>query len=327
MTVTLGFIGMGYCGRQQLQAAASVKGLEVVALADPAPPGDLPGKYRVVRDWRELLEDRRIQAVSVCLPHDLHRDVVLAALEAGKHVLLEKPLAPRLDEARAIVEASRRSRLVVMVEMTHRFYPPVKAGRELVRSGRLGEVYAAEDRCVEQIAPERMAGWLFDRRRAGGGVAISDGVHLLDRVSWVTGQALRFRDGVAGYGQKLGDVEDTAAIFLSLSSGAPVSIFTSFQRRGGGYLDDELTIYGTEGTLRIWAWRGWRLETPDGKIEEHPGYPFGMELYGRVRLGMSGALAEFVAAIEEKRRPSPSPEEILPWQEVLDEYYSRAGAR
>ena len=101
MTINLGIIGFGYCGRQQLQAAASVPGLRVVAVADRE-PGALPGDVVFYREWARLLADPRVDAVSICLPHFLHNEVTLAAIEAGKPVLLEKPLAPRLSEAEEI---------------------------------------------------------------------------------------------------------------------------------------------------------------------------------------------------------------------------------
>lgn len=328
MTLALGIIGMGYCGRQQLLAAASVPGIKVIALADAAPLDDLAraGTRAIYKDWRRLLEDPAVEAVSLCVPHDLHREIALAALKAGKHVLLEKPLAARLEEAREIVAAAKASPKKMMIEMTHRFFPSVREGRDLVRSGRLGKIYAVEDRVIERIVPERCPGWLFDGKRAGGGVAITDAIHMLDRISWVCGQSLRFLQGKAGYDQRLGDVEDTAVMLLSLSEGAPVSLLTSFQRQGAALLDDELTVYGTKGTLRIWAWRGWRFEPGEGAPEEHPSYPADTEFYVRVRTGMTGALAEFASAIAEGRAPSPSADELLPSQEVIDQFYRQTKA-
>lgn len=214
----------------------------------------------------------------------------------------------------------------MMVEMTHRFYPPVRAAREIIRSGRIGRITAVEDRVNERVAPERSPPWIFEHRRAGGGVALSEGVHLLDRVSWVCGQGLVFRDGLAGYGEKLGDVDDAAAFFLTLAGGAPASVLTAFQRRGGSEMDDELTIYGTDGTLRVWAWRGWRLERFGEAPEEHAGYAPEADLYSRVRVGMAGALAEFASAIEENRTPAPTPDDVLASHEIIEQFYSRVGS-
>src|SRR5579862_665459 len=197
MTIRLGIIGMGYCGRQQLRAASAVRELEVVALADATPIRDVevPASAKVYDDWRKLLSDPRVDAVSLCLPHHLHSDAALESLRAGKHLLLEKPLAATLDEAEKIAEAARVSARTTMVEMTHRFFPPLIEGRALIQSGRLGEIFAVREHVIERVVPERCPAWMFDQKRAGGGVALTDGIHSLDRIAWVSGQALRFHHG------------------------------------------------------------------------------------------------------------------------------------
>jgi predicted dehydrogenase len=90
-------------------------------------------------------------------------------------------------------------------------------------------------------------------------VALTNGVHMLDRIAALTGQSITFEYGRAGFKAKLGDVEDTATLSLSLSDGTPVQVLAAWPR-GGSACDDELTLYGTGGTLRVWAWRGWRFE-------------------------------------------------------------------
>jgi len=325
--ISLGIIGWGYAGQHQFRAAASIPQLNVVGVSDAVVS---PGDGQVIgvpfhQDWRHFLEDAEVDAVSVCLPHHLHAQVTKAAMQAGKHVLLEKPIAGTLEEGRRIVEASRASSPVLMVEMTHRFYPPVIQAREFVRSGRLGRIFAVEDRIIEWVPPNGLPGWMFETESAGGGVALTNGIHMLDRVAWVCGQSLRFRDGIAGTTQNLGDVEDTASMHLSLADGTPVNLLTSWPRGTVGQ-DDELTIYGTSGTLRTWAWRGCRFEPADGAdIEEHISYAEEQDESARVEIGMVGALTEFVAAIREEREPSPRAEEILAIQEIIEQFYQAVG--
>ena len=187
--VTLGIIGMGYTGQQHLQASAAVPQLQVSAVAETRveQTTSLGGELRIYTDWRGLLADREIQAVSLCLPHVLHAEVALAALAAGKHLLIEKPLALDLQEAEDIVAAAEKTDCVVMVEMTHRFYPPVQAGRALMQAGRLGPVFAVEERIVQPLQEGDLPDWMFARDRAGGGVALTNGIHMLDRIAWVCG--------------------------------------------------------------------------------------------------------------------------------------------
>lgn len=322
--VNLGIIGMGYTGRQHWQACSTLASMRVTAAAETSPSGAWAMQFEgsIYSDWHQLIEDASVDAVSVCLPHYLHAEVGTAALQAGKHVLMEKPLAANLEQARQIVEAARRAERVLMVEMTHRFYPPVQAGRELIRAGRLGHIYAVEDRIIDPVVPVRMAPWMFERRFAGGGVALTDGIHMVDRVAWVCGQPLRYHYGVAGWSHRLGDIEDTAAMQLSLADGTPVHLLTAFPRNKGT-LDDELTIYGAQGTLRIWAWRGWRFEPEDGEAQEYSCYQPEDDHFAKARLGMAGALSEFAAAILEGRLADPSPQDALDAQGIIEAFYNQ----
>ncbi|MFH1568652.1 MAG: hypothetical protein ABIL09_11700, partial [Gemmatimonadota bacterium] len=93
-----------------------------------------------------------------------------------------------------------------------------------------------------------------------------------------------------------------------------------------GAMDDELTVYGAGGILRVWSWHGWAFEPRGGPREEHEGYPADLERAARVRVAMTGALREFAAAIREGRPASPGPGEILEVQRLLDQFYRAVGA-
>jgi len=342
--VRLGIIGMGYTGQQQRLAAAEVQGLEpaVATDADRQVLDHLPEGLDGVETWQEIIDDESVDAVTVCLPHDAHEEVALAALDRGKHVLIEKPLAIDLAGAERIAAAAAASDRVVMVEMTHRFYPPMRAARALVESGRLGAIYAVEDRIMQFMPRGMLPPWMLQRRQAGGGVALTNGVHMLDRVAWLCGQPLIFVAGRAGWSHDLGDIEDTAAMLLRLADGTPVNLLASWAivpQPGGasggpasnsepamrGSMDDELTVYGTGGTLRVWSWDGWTFEPADGPAEEHAGFPEGMERAARVRVAMAAALEEFTAAIGQGRPASPGAGQILLVHRLLDQFYRAAG--
>ena len=160
----------------------------------------------------------------------------------------------------------------------------------------------------------------MQRDVAGGGVALTNGIHMLDRIAYVCGQPLTLVGGSAGYTQQLGDVEDTAAMQLRLADGTPAHLLASWVRGGQG-TDDELTIYGTGGTLRVWAWRGWRFEPIDGCAEERACYDPKDNTFVRGRIGMAGAIREFVSAVTDERDTDPLPEEALAAQAIIDEFY------
>ncbi len=321
MDVRLGIIGLGRIGLQQLQCARTLPGLQVLAIADPRPDLPLPPGLQHHQQWERLLEEPRLDAVSICTPHHLHEPMVAAALAAGKHVLVEKPLAMTAEQGRAFIESAKNNRRVLMVELTHRFYPAFQQARAQVRAGRLGTIYAVEDRIVEP-ASTQIQPWLQRRSTAGGGVALTNGIHMLDRIAAITAQSLRFHAGAAGQDAHLGDVEDTAAMFLTLDNGAPVQFLAAWPR-GQGRTDDELTLYGARGTLRLWAWHGWRFEPMgrDEAPEECRSYPADADAEMIVRGGVSGALREFVAAITESRQPDPPADAAVAAQALVEQFY------
>ncbi len=320
--IRLGIIGYGIIGHQHLATAKANSHLEVRAIADPclSDESTFDESIQVFADWNLLLQDKEIDAVSICVPHHLHKQIATAALVAGKHVLLEKPLGLNVAEGKRIIEIARQEQRTLMVEMTHRFYPAMRDACAFVQSGQLGEIYAVEDRIVE-VANSQITPWLKNKKLAGGGVALTSAIHMIERIAAITGQKLTFMSGRAGYKFNLGDVEDTASMFFTLENGAPVQLFAAWPV-GESHMDDELTIYGTKGTLRIWAWRGWRFEPLNKEAsQEKYFYPTEASMATRVQSGVANALQEFASAILEKREPIPPATAALKAQELIEEFY------
>jgi predicted dehydrogenase len=136
--------------------------------------------------YRDLLQDRSVEAVLVALPHHLHVEACRAAFAAGKHVLLEKPIARSLDEADAIIEAAAASRRVLMVAHNQRYSPLYRTVRDLVRTDRLGTILSASiDHHQNFDRPE--GHWWRSREMVGGGCVIGSGIHRLDLLNWYLG--------------------------------------------------------------------------------------------------------------------------------------------
>jgi predicted dehydrogenase len=182
----IGLIGLGFMGSTHLQALAKVPDAQVVAVMsrnEKRLTGDLSdiggnlgiagtrmdfSRYRKFRSVEDLLRDDGIDAVDICVPTYLHEEIAIAALQRGKHVLLEKPMA--LDGAAAdrIAEEAEKRRLVLMVAQVLRFFPEYTGLAGLVRSGRLGRVRSAMFR--RRTAVPTWGEWEFDRSKSGGGV-------------------------------------------------------------------------------------------------------------------------------------------------------------
>ncbi|MFO7947981.1 MAG: Gfo/Idh/MocA family oxidoreductase [Armatimonadota bacterium] len=136
-------------------------------------------------DWTTLLDRRDIGIISVAAPDHLHRDMSIAAMEAGKHVLCEKPMAMNLQEAREMIEAVEATGKKLMVNNILRFFERFKYVKRIVDEGQLGEIYAAEGDYLHDTLKLIREGWRGPHRHS---VTTGGGVHLLDLLRWIVGE-------------------------------------------------------------------------------------------------------------------------------------------
>jgi predicted dehydrogenase len=164
---------------------------------------------------------------------------------------------------------------------------------------------------------------MVDRESAGAGVGLTSGIHLLDHLSWLSNQSLTLMFASFGYTQKLGNIDDTAAFSLELENGAPVHVLLCWRRQAAS-LDGQLAFIGSRGSLRIWPWGGIRKE-PGAKVNESSFFDERSTIAERARVGMKGALQEFISAIRQNRLPEPGPEESLESQAIIEQAYRQWG--
>ncbi|MHB1294604.1 MAG: Gfo/Idh/MocA family protein [Anaerolineae bacterium] len=217
----------------------------------------------------ELLEREDVTVVDVVTPNDLHHEMVLAAIAAGKHVYCEKPLALNAQEARAMYAAARRADVRVGMTFNYRFVPAILRARQIMEEGLLGEVYAfrAEYLHAGYQDPTRPLSWRMQRERAGGGALVDLGSHAIDLVRYLMGEFAAVqcttrtyiperpvRAGAAEKGPVT--VDDAAWVQARLQSGAIGTIEAT--RFATGTVDDlSIAIYGQRGSLR------WNLMDPN----------------------------------------------------------------
>ncbi|TAM97439.1 MAG: Gfo/Idh/MocA family oxidoreductase [Rhizobiaceae bacterium] len=142
----IGIIGYGYWGPNIARAVTEVDALALRAIADPSIPaleraGRRHPSVHLETDWRELIADPSVDAVAIATPVSTHFDIALAALKAGKHVLVEKPMTDSVFKAELLVEEAARRALVLMVDHTFIYTGAVRAIRDLIDNGRLGDIY------------------------------------------------------------------------------------------------------------------------------------------------------------------------------------------
>jgi len=184
-------VGAGSIATAHLDAYAAEADAELVAVVDrhPERATALASRYGIPEVYTSLpraLEDERVQAVSVCTANESHAELAVAALRAGRHVLVEKPLATTVPDAVAIQDAARRSGTVVQVGFVRRFSGNVVTLKRFVDAGDLGEIYYGRASNLRRAG--HPGGWYGARERSGGGPLIDIGSHVLDLCWYLMGR-------------------------------------------------------------------------------------------------------------------------------------------
>lgn len=279
MSLGIGVIGCGSIAEYHLPAYANNPDATVVAVCDldadrAQARAAQSGARRVCTSYEELLDDPDVEAVSVCTRNDTHAAITVAALESGRSVLVEKPMARTVAEAEAIVAAEAASPGVVQVGFVRRWSPNAQVLKAFIDAGDLGEVYYAKASCLR--AAGNPGGWFADRAVSGGGPLIDVGVHFIDlawyfmgtpavtSVSGWTSDRLGNRGNIenlarwksSDYDPSKNTVEDLAGALVRFANGAVLAVDTSyslhgrndtavklFGDRGGAELEPELRLY------------------------------------------------------------------------------------
>ena len=322
LPLRFGIIGYGYTGKIHAHACMSQAGARLAAVAECAAErsNDLPADICWYQNYKELLESG-VDAVSICLPTHLHCKVTVDALESGKHVLVEKPMAATLLEAEKMIRAARAASRVLYVGMTHRFYPELREAKRLIDEGAIGTIVACNDCALEHIGFLNTPPWYMEKQFSGGGPALTSGIHLVDRLRWFTGDEVRYVTGSAVNPYFGRDVEDAGQMFLRFRGGISAQITVAFLCEPHPLVCD-LQVIGTRGSITVHTWRGYELWNSAGHREKtfYTDEPH----RAKVRVGIEGELSEFCNSIAEGRQPWPPAEEHIRSLEVIHAYYRAA---
>lgn len=204
--------------------------VEVVALADKDnhKAESIARRFSVptVTDDRSVLSNPEIDAVLVCTPNYLHEEHAIAALESGKHVLVERPLAITSEGASRILDAARASGRQIMMNTAHRFRSDTIALYSFVAGGALGEVFSVQGSLLNRKLAVRSS-WRHRTREAGGGALMDLGVPILDLCLWLIGYPeIRRVSAASTMGE--GEVEDGAAVLVETATGVSISVLVSW---------------------------------------------------------------------------------------------------
>jgi len=267
------------------------------------------GVDRPYADWREMIADKDVDAIYVATPVYLHVDQTIAAAEAGKHVLCEKPMALNAEECDRMIAACAANDVRLGVAYYRRFYAGLARVRELLRSGSIGQPVVAQMNAFEYVPlrKEEDRGWFVDPAKSGGGPMMDFGCHRIEVLLDLFGDAITQRSMTT---RKVfdRDVEDTAAVMLEFEAGPLATVTVT---HAAAQPQDTLAIFGTKGSIHIPVLNSGDIiiQNSDGEhTESHPSHsnihlPLIAEFCDAVRSGrdplVNGNTGRRVAAIED----------------------------
>jgi UDP-N-acetyl-2-amino-2-deoxyglucuronate dehydrogenase len=254
-----GIIGCGWVASSHAWGVRSLAddGVRLAGVADQdaARADELAARFgasTTARDFRELLEDGTINAVSVCLPDHLHHEVVIAAAEAGKHILCEKPLSLTVEEADDMLAACERNGVQLGFVMNHRYAPGNILARRAVAFGAVGEPLIASAVHASGLSgdPSGTSPWRGKRRLSAGGVLSTQAIHFLDLLLWLGGPVRAVQAWTDLRGSADQEHEDTVGVVLKLVSGAFATLVaTSASPIMDDFTGTRIELHGTGGYL------------------------------------------------------------------------------
>ncbi|MDE2124967.1 MAG: Gfo/Idh/MocA family oxidoreductase [Armatimonadetes bacterium] len=202
-------------------------------------------------EFQMLLDDPAIQAVDLCLPHHLHAEYAIRAMNAGKHVLCEKPLAISVQDCRAMIDASVRSGVVLMHGENMRFAATIAMAADAAASGEIGDLVGVQAAYSHYQRAEMNSGWRGDLSLAGGGHLIDGAIHVVDAMRQVAGDIETVFAACARHRPELGAAsEDTASLSMRFASGVLGQLFATHAATGRGGAP-VLTLFGTTGCVSV----------------------------------------------------------------------------
>lgn len=340
-----GVLGAGQISRLACPELQSHLGAEVVAVSDshPARLAELSsalGGVKSYADSRELCAAPDIDAVYVATPNALHAELAVAALEHGKHVLVEKPFATSAEEAERMVEASKRAGKLLSVAMNQRFRADSQRVAALVQRGALGHVYMTQAFWHRRSGIPKLGTWFGSKKLAGGGALYDIGVHLLDLALFALGRfdplsvsgQVHTSFGTRGIGEggwglsdraeHAFDVDDAAVALLRFADGATLSLEVSWAIHQREPDRMNVLLHGTEAGAGLFPGELYTSgkEAEDYRCATVPELPLAYPHQSRFH--------NFIGAILGTESLCVTPAQALGVQRILDAIYesSRLGS-
>jgi UDP-N-acetylglucosamine 3-dehydrogenase len=297
-----GVLGLGWFGEKHCEAIQAIPTSELYAVCTRTPErlAEVARKFHVEKtytNYRAMLADPELESVSITTMWDQHAEPTIAALAAGKHVFLEKPMASTVADCDRIVEAARAARGYMMVGHICRFNPRYAAAREEIAAGRIGKI-------ISMYARRNLPAWVGATVLDKIGPIIGDGVHDTDLMFWFSGsravtayaQTVKFREHAhPDLGHVMYRLESGASCILEAVWCLPST--TPFQ------IDERLEVVGTEGSISIHDTHP-NLMIVDKNGSRCPDTTYWPTIHGRLQGALRDELAYFINCVATGERPA-----------------------
>jgi predicted dehydrogenase len=318
--VRLAIVGCGLIGTKR---AAAVHGHDIVVVCDrdreKAESLARQTGARAVEDWRRAVE-AEVDAVIIATSHDQLAAIALGAVDAGRHVLIEKPAGKNVDEARTIANAATQRNVIAKVGFNHRFHPAMQKAREIIDQGALGPLMFIRARYGHGGRKGYEDEWRCRPEISGGGEAIDQGSHLIDLSRWFLGEVSLEYAAVPTYFWRI-PVEDNCFIALRSVTGQMAWLHASWTEWKNIFSfeiagrDGKLAIDGLGGSYGVERLTWYRMLPEMGPPETTTWeYPFPDRSW-------NSEFADFVSAIDHNRRPCGDIHDAVANLEIITRMY------
>ena len=334
-------LGLGI-GMAHAEAAAASEFADLVAACDIDRArldkfAKLYPDATLYEDFEQLLTDDRVDIISICLPSAMHADFAVRAMEAGKHVLVEKPLDITYERAMLIEEARVRTGMTAGVVHQNRFNLNMYPIKEAVESGRLGRLVLgtfAVKWYRDQSYYDR-GGWRGTWEMDGGGSLMNQAVHTVDLMRWLMGDVESVTSTMGIYNHNI-KTEDLTASLIKFKNGATATFVSTTCAYPG--ISTEIMLYGTEGSIEADAdmIKTWKFKEPiDDDMDEDDEEMMMVERYGRGNreaakrepeklYGHRHVVEDMILAVRDGRAPEVTPLEAAASVRIVDAVYRSA---
>lgn len=346
MSLNIGIIGCGgIANGKHLPSLEKIDEVNIVAFCDidiekaKAAANEYGTREaKVYTDYKELLKDSKIDIIHVCTPNSSHKELTVASLDAGKHVMCEKPMAKSTEEAQEMIDAAKRNNKKLTIGYQNRFRPDSQYLHNVTERGDLGDIYFAKAHAIRRRAVPTW-GVFLDEEKQGGGPLIDIGTHALDLTLWMmdnyepesvmgsTFHKLGKKENAANawgsWDPKKFKVEDSAFGFIKMKNGATIFLESSWALNSLEVDEAKCSLSGTEGGadmkdgLRIHGEDFGSLYTTQVELENK-----GVDFYEGEKVDEAFVEARsWIDSILNDTDPVVKPEEAIVITQILEAIY------